>query len=290
MRSARHAGADAWLLAGVAARLLDDPVWAPSDIELWLRWAIAPHRRATLPLVRRALAARPGAPRPAEPEVRAARVPEGDLWSRAVVLHATLLLRRGGRIAGDDLRRLGGAWDAAFEDERAQAEIRERALTIGAASPDAALGSLRRVVEEDLAAMARAARIPRQEWEDLGETIGRATRLLRDELLSEIELACEASRLRDDERRELSPVDEWRAWIALRTQYEAAAEVVGMEFRRLAFTKVHPDVCHLGVWLFNVRKERPIANAMFRWLLAEAEALGDTRAADLQRKNLECGL
>jgi hypothetical protein len=298
------AGRDVWLLAGIAARLLDDP-GAPSAPELWLRWALAPHRHAMLPLVRRAIAARSGAPRPApaEPEVRATRVAEGDLWSRAVMLHATLLLRRRGElerpaaaeprpapITGDDLRRLGGAWDAAFEDDRAQAEVRERARSIGASSHEAALGPLRRAVEGDLAAMAREARIPRRDWEDLGATIGRASRLLRDELLAEIELACDRIRRRVDERRELPPADELREWLALRAQYERAADIAGVELRRLAFAKVHADVCHLAVWLFNTRKERPIGNAMFRWLLAEAEALDDARAIELQRKNVDCGV
>lgn len=49
----------------------------------------------------------------------------------------------------------------------------------------------------------------------------------------------------------------------------------GPELGCLAFTKVHTDVCALAVWLFNDRKEKPIANAMFRFLLAEATAVGD---------------
>lgn len=298
---------DLGLLGAVAARLLGE-AGAPSDVGLWLRWAAAPHRRATLPLVRRALARR-DRPRPAAadgPELRAARVREGDLWGRAVALHATLLLRGGGRVTGEELRRLGGAWDAAFEDERATSELHERARIIGGAgqgagqaspraaalapSPEAALGALRRSVVEDLAAMARAARLPHEAWEDLGETLNRANRLLRDELLSELELTCDRLRRRVDEHRELPPADEWREWIALRAQYERAAEMVGMELRRLAFPKVDSDVCHFAVWLFNVRRQRPMANAMFRWLLAEAEALGDERAADLQRKNASCGI
>ncbi len=284
------AGRDAWLLSGIAMRLLGEPL-APSDAELWLRWAIAPRRRATLPLVRRALAARPGAARPAptEPEVRAARVPEGDLVGRAVLLHAQALLRRGA-LTGDDLRRLGGAWDAVFEDERAQADLRERALSIGASAPHAALAPVRRAVESDLAAIALEARIPRGEWEDLGETIGRATRLLRDDLLSDIELACDALRRRVDDRRELPAADEWREFLSLRDRYERASEIVGMDLRRLAFPKVHSDVCHLAVWIFNTRKERPLGNAMFRWLLSEAEALDDARAIELQRKNVDCGI
>ncbi|WP_437778112.1 hypothetical protein [Sorangium sp. So ce1097] len=290
-RAADGGGRATALLGAAAARLLGEPA-APGALELWLRWLAAPRRRAALPLVRRALAAGGGAPRPEpeEPEPCAARVAEGDLWSRAVLLHATLLLRPRGKVSGDDLRRLGGAWDAALEDERAQAELRERALSLGASGAQAALGPLARAVEEDLAAALRAARVPLAEWDDLGATIGRTRRRLRDELLSEVEIACDALRRRVDERRELPALSEWREWTALRAQYEAAAELVGAEFRRLAFPKLHADVCHAAVWLFNTRKERAIGNAMFRWLLAEAEALEDSRLAGLQRANVACGV
>ncbi|WP_438024823.1 hypothetical protein [Sorangium sp. So ce233] len=290
-RAAEGGGRATSLLGAIAARLLGD-VAAPGAAELWLRWLAAPGRRATLPLLRRALAAGGGATRPApeEPEPCAAKVAEGDLWSRAVLLHATLLLRPRGKVSGDDLRRLGGAWDAALEDERAQAELRERALSLGASGAHAALGPLARAVEEDLAAALRAARVPRAEWDDLGATIGRTRRRLRDELLSEVELACDALRRRVDEKRELPALSEWREWTALRAQYEAAAGLVGTEFRRLAFPKFHADVCHAAVWLFNTRKERAIANAMFRWLLGEAESLEDARLAGLQRGNVACGV
>ncbi|WP_437810936.1 hypothetical protein [Sorangium sp. So ce1078] len=292
LERAREGGGRALsLLGAIAARLLGEEP-APAALELWLRWLAAPHRRATLPLLRRALAAGEGAPRPEpeEPEPCAAKVAEGDLWSRAVLLHATLLLRPRGKVSGDDLRRLGGAWDAALDDERAQAELRERALSLGASGAQAALGPLARAVEEDLAAALRAARVPRAAWDDLGATIGRTRRRLRDELLSEVELACDALRRRVDEKRELPALAEWREWTSLRAQYEAAGELVGTELRRLAFPKVHADVCHAAVWLFNTRKERAIANAMFRWLLAEAEALEDARLAGLQRGNVGCGV
>ncbi|WP_437997515.1 hypothetical protein WMF26_43310 [Sorangium sp. So ce185] len=292
LERAREGGGRALsLLGAVAARLLGEAP-APGALELWLRWLAAPHRRATLPLVRRALAAGEGAPppQPEEPEPCAAKVAEGDLWSRAVLLHATMLLRPRGKVSGDDLRRLGGAWDAALDDERAQAELRERAQLLGASGAQAALGPLSRAVEEDLAAALRAARVPREAWDDLGGTIGRTRRRLRDELLSEVELACDALRRRVDEKRELPALSEWREWISLRAQYEAAAALAGAEFRRLAFPKVHADVCHAAVWLFNARKERAIANAMFRWLLAEAEALEDARLAGLQRGNVGCGV
>ena len=64
----------------------------------------------------------------------------------------------------------------------------------------------------------------------------------------------------------------------------------GLEARRLAYAACHHEVCELAVWLFNVREEKPVANAMFRWLLAEAEIVGDSASADVNRKNVACGV
>ena len=59
--------------------------------------------------------------------------------------------------------------------------------------------------------------------------------------------------------------------------------------RRLAFVKVYPDACSYAVWLFNDQHQRPLGNAIFRWLLGEATALDDTRAVALMTKNAACG-
>jgi len=64
----------------------------------------------------------------------------------------------------------------------------------------------------------------------------------------------------------------------------------GDDFRRLAFLKVHTDACGLACWLFNERTQRPLGNAIFKWLLAEAVALDDARAIALQTKNVDCGV
>ncbi|WP_156338207.1 hypothetical protein [Chondromyces crocatus] len=281
---------DARLLGAVARRLLAGAEGA-SDLPLWLYWLMAPHHAATLPLVRRALGPRFERDEPAaSPELHAVPVVEGDLWGRAVALHATTLLKGDGGVSGEDLRRLGGAWDAVFDEDAAVAEVRVRAQAIGATRAEVAVAAMRGAVIEDMVSLIRGAGIPRAAWEDLGETLSRSHRRLRDELLAELELIAGRLRERVDEARELPAPDEWRAWMALRARYEEAASLAGMELRRLAFPKVNSDVCHLAVWLFNQRGQRALSNGMFRWLLAEAEAVGDERAAELARKNLDCGV
>ena len=52
------------------------------------------------------------------------------------------------------------------------------------------------------------------------------------------------------------------------------------------FPDIHLYVCNYAVWLWNERKEYGISTPLFRWLLAEAEAVGDEEAIILQRKNV----
>ncbi|MFY0541880.1 hypothetical protein [Nannocystis pusilla] len=59
-----------------------------------------------------------------------------------------------------------------------------------------------------------------------------------------------------------------------------------MALRYLMFPQVHRDVCGYAVWLWNDRKEYGLSGPMFQWLLAEAEAVGDLEAIELQRKNV----
>ena len=54
---------------------------------------------------------------------------------------------------------------------------------------------------------------------------------------------------------------------------------------RLAFDKVYPDMTSYAVWLFNEQRQRPLGNAIFRWLLAEATTLDDSRAVALMANN-----
>jgi hypothetical protein len=116
----------------------------------------------------------------------------------------------------------------------------------------------------------------------------RAARLGRDELLGELETTLDAIRQRVMAERALPQPDEWREWLALRAAVERAQRLAGMELRRLLFPRLHSDCTKWSVWMWNMRRERAISDAMTRWLLAEAEAVGDTRAIELQTKNARC--
>lgn len=281
----------AWLLAGVAKRLLGKPD-APGRSALLARWLFAPGRRHTFAIVERALSVPDGAA-PEDDADDAAPLPPiaegGDLLARALAAHARLLAAK--KPTPRDVAQVGRAFDAAFEEDALGARIDERGALLGAMRAGEVLGRFRRDVEDSLFQLLKSHRIALDDTvDDLGEVSGRAQRRLRDETLSVIEALSDAVRNRVSERRALSVIDEWREWTALRMAYERGVLLGGPELRYLAFTKVHSDVCALAVWLFNDRKERPLANAMFRFLLAEATAVGDTEGIALQSKNVACGV
>jgi hypothetical protein len=299
-------GRQAWLLSAVAQSLLGEPL-APGRLGLWLRWALAPNRRGTLPILRRALDVLDGVyldidrdldrdldpkePAPAGPAV----VPADD-WSNALARHAAVLTKPIAAVEGADLLTLGRAWDAILEDRIAERILAERALLLGEGSSARTLARLREAVEDDLTSLVLSRELSLDTLHDgaaasaASPMIDRVRRRVRDHLLVGVEAASDALRRRLDDKRELPAVDEWREWTTLRLTYEHGVRLAGTDFRRLAFYKVHPDITSLAVWLFNDRQQRPLGNAMFKWLLSEATTLEDARAIALQSKNVACGI
>jgi hypothetical protein len=293
-------GRQAWLLSAVAQSLLGEPL-APGRLGLWLRWTIAPNRRGTLPIVRRALDVLDGVYLEIEPDAAApaaAAITTDDAWSTALAHHAALLTKPIASVEQGDLLTLGRAWDAILEDRAAERILVERALLLGGGGSAHTLARLREDVETDLAAVALARDVGLDAPADHGAaeapapspTLERVRRRVRDQLLEGVEAASDALRRRIDDRREIPAVDEWREWTALRLGYEHGIKLAGQDFRRLAFYKVHPDITSLAVWLYNERHQRPLANAIFKWLLNEATVLDDARAIALQTKNVACGI
>jgi len=287
-----HGGRIGWLLSAIAQSLLLEPM-APGKLGLWLRWALAPHRRATLPLVQRALEALDGVfiePEDDPPIAPAPAASGSDAIRTALSLHAAVLTRPPATLRPEDVRAAGQAWDAALLDKATERHLLERALVVGAAGAGSVLGRMRAAVEDDLTAAVLASGMPIKELGDRGEVASRVRARLRDELLSAIEAASDAIKRRVDDKRALPAADEWREWSSLRAVYERGVLCAGDDLRRLAFVKVYPDVSGYAVWLFNERKQRPLGNAIFRWLLQEATALDDTRASALMAKNVSCGI
>jgi len=226
-----------------------------------------------------------------EPPIAPASAESGaDALRTALSLHASVLARPTAAVRPEDVRAVGQAWDAVLGDRATERLLDERALVIGASGAAATLSKVRAAIEEDLAAVVLATGMKLVDLGDKGDVTARVRARLRDGMLSEVEAASDAIRRRVDDKKELPAADEWREWANLVARYERGVESAGVDFRRLSFVKVYPDACSLACWLFNDRTQRPLGNAIFRWLLAEAEALDDQRAVALQTKNVACGV
>jgi hypothetical protein len=151
------------------------------------------------------------------------------------------------------------------------------------------MSGFRRDVEEDLRALAVASKLAIGELDEGDGVLGDAARALHDELLDAIEIDATALDSRIDGERDLPAMEEWLTFVALRRQYLEAAALGGIDLRRLAFADVHVAACALGARLWNVRHERALGNAIFRFLLDEARIVDDAEAIDLQTRNVACG-
>lgn len=288
-------------LARAAARIRGEaPPGEPSPTDLGLRWSwlLAPGRAHLRPLLDQALATprvlhqrrppAPPAPPPPPPIDPAAHA--GDPLAYAQALHALWTHTEGleQALSATRMQELCAAWDAAWPV--AARRLAARVTALGATTTaEAALSGLRRRVAGELADLARKAKIPLASLDPSIAAAGEAATLLRAALLDDVERASEELRRRTQDDRRLSAPDELRAWTGFRRLYEEAALLGGLEVRYVLFPQVHRDACGYAVWLWNDRKEYGISSPIFRWLLAEAEAVGDQEAIELQRKNVGVG-
>ena len=293
------ASAQTRFLAFAAARVRRQPlIDEPSATDAGLRWLWwrTPDRGRTRPLLLQALATprvmhsrkpTPKPPEPAPPPLDPAEF-AGDPLAYAQALHALWTAAEAAwrELSPTHLAGLCKAWDAAFAGPaRTRLAARVQVLTT-VTKADAALAQIRRSVAEDLAQLASRAQIPLSALTEAGGVGAEAGLVLRAELLTEVEKQNQALRLRTQQKRKLPAVEELREWNSLRRAYERAVLLGGLELRRLMFPDIHLHVCNYAVWLWNDRKEYGISGPLFRWLLTEAEAVGDEEAIVLQRKNV----
>ncbi len=267
----------AYLLEGIAAARCGN---GPSRVELYARWLIAPHRRATLPLLARADAPVEVGPVDVAP-VAIDEAPDGAL-PRAIAAHLALARTP---VDATLLAAAVAAWDAALADADTRAWLARRALEL-----DAPLGAaLRAVHDVGAAATDELARIA--ETRTLGAPPARGVvgeplaRRLRHGRLDALEAGFSrwADRRHDGTAR--CPIDEWREFVALRAAYETAVAAGGLDLRRLAFPHAYKTGVAMAVWLWNSRDEYALSHAISAWLAGEALAVGDSEAIDVCNRN-----
>jgi hypothetical protein len=263
------------LFAGLAARrMLGDS--RPHPVLLWAAWLLAPQRIASLPLCRMALAAVPK-PDSGEAELR---LPES--FAEVLQLHVRLASSDGVTLRRIDELQL--AWSAVLEDEP-PASLRNRAARLEAANTERVWEDAREGILDDLARILLERRIPVSALTESAVSEDLAMRT-HDEAFEELEQAAEALARRKAEKQPLPMREELREWTALRVLYESVVTSSGTGTQPLAFSAMYAAACNHAVWLFNERQERPLGNAMLRFLLTEAERAGDEEAIRLQKANV----
>ena len=284
-------------LVAVAGRFVGGH--SPTNTGLWLLWLLCPSAARTRPLLDAAMAI-PQALHPHRFAARGGEAPPPDVddlpelpsspLDRALVLHAHWIARDPLhlRLVPARLVTLLKAWDAAEATGSIRRRATSRAAKLGIPKRGAALTErFLAGVADDVADLAiRATVAISDHMDDPGELSERVARVIRDRVLVGVEEDAERLAQRTDAKSELPAVEEWREWTQLAKRYELAGRLGGLALRRLMFPQVHRSACSFAVWLWNDREEYGISTPIFRWLLAEAEAVGDEAAIDLQQRNL----
>lgn len=269
------------LLDALAGRLLGERV--PTNAGLWLWWALAPRRAWTWSFVRR-VTARPAVP--PRPDQALPQVPEAlDGLGRATFV--TVALRQAGTPPLASVVEVARAWERAL-DEQLRSKLFARAMLLGGGEPDEALGEVRGLVEKALAPL-----LPLNlagAGGPLPQLLEAAALSRKDQLFSELEDRMNRMDARKHDGRELPQLEEWREFMALKKRYRQTLEAGGAADASLAFSVIRDKLVNFGVWLYNVRAEKPLANAIFRMLEAEAVSMGDSESERLNKKNAACDL
>ncbi len=197
--------------------------------------------------------------------------------------HAELSELRAPAVA--DIVGLAAEWEARLAEQVTALGPRAKALGVDAEQ-----------LSEGLSAQVRAALSSLVEKADLRQVEpGILPPLLHDVVielrsrhLDALEIAVTAWRSRLEARVPKAPVDELRELASLTTLKDAVA-AIGADGRYIAFEASQWVMCELAVWLWNERREPRLGNAIFRALLDDARAVGDTRSIETQTANVACG-
>jgi hypothetical protein len=161
-------------------------------------------------------------------------------------------------------------------------------MLIGGGEPDEAINEVRELIESSLAPL-----LP-PKLTGVGELpalIDTAVQTRRDKLHNELEDKMSRMEQRKLSNKGLPQLEEWHDFILLRSLYRQAVDAAANSSdHSLAHSIIRDKLVNFGVWLYNVRVEKPMGNAMFRLLETEAVVLGDADAERLNKKNAGCDL
>lgn len=269
-------------------------------------WLLAPGRRRTWAWVRATWAAKPdtgsvagpGSPTETDSETDSETVSEAGVESEcdfvrvpraAVTAHARLSHASGRTISATELLQLALAWQEALDSPAVREGLAERAKAIGARRTDP-LEIARAQVIDELAELLHRSGISAEALPEPPLVLAMAMTRVESLATAEVEARWTPIERRNDADGALPAIDEWREFVALARAYEAAVRIRGDVGRRLLFEDTDTAISNLAAALWNDRSERSIANAMFAWLLPEAEAVHDADAIRRLTRNVAHGV
>jgi hypothetical protein len=264
-------------MARIAERLTG-AVHARPDWLLWQGFLLAPRRRATYPLFRRALAVPVHRSAQPSPTPTVAQLPLALADLACAIDGASA---QGGEALAQSIEAVNHLLDLMRD------QIEQRLLALGGrGDADAVLAASRqRLVElvapviENAPHLARAAQ-PASPMEQ-------AVWQVRRRLFGDVEARCRDYRERTAAQASLDPVAEWEAWAMLTGSADQLLELdPGAE--STLFQAVYAPVCNFAVFQHNGRQRFALAHDMFAWLLRYANGAPDAR--QLLTKNMQAGL
>jgi len=285
-----------YALARIGERLAGDPK-SCRDWQLWLFWMVAPRRRATLPLLRRALAV------PRAPVQAAAEPPVAVTLPDALAALAHVLEDRFAHDGGSLARSVCGV-DAAIELPATRALVQQRLQALGAFSGRVEAGSSQNMrppedsgAQHDVDAVISGVRkrlvdlvVPIiEEASSLasghvrGPVLDQAVEQARARLFSDVEAQCKDYSDRYKRESSLDSNAEWRAWAVMRDQAERLLELAP-ESENALFHAMYIPACNFAVFQHNKCIRRFLAHEIYSWL--HRHCRGDPAASKLLSGNM----
>ncbi|MES2295828.1 MAG: hypothetical protein V4582_02245 [Pseudomonadota bacterium] len=284
-RRARHSYRWSYAVARMVERL-DGRAQACPAWQLRLLWLFAPRRRATLSLLRRALAG----PAPARAPAPSAAMP-ADL-AGALAHFARLLLgaeKEGAAPATEQFLSVVRWVDVRLESPATHVHLHERLARLDPLSGGDA-DAVTRAFRAQLVTLI----IPLIErWPSLvqGETerpvIALAVAALEQGAMQNIEVRCDDYSHRWKTKSALDAHAEWASWAELR---HAASQLIALapDAQAAVFHQMFEPICNFAAHLHNVDGRHGLAHDMFAWLYMHANA--DPDASALLKKNMKAYL
>jgi hypothetical protein len=280
-------------LAAFARAELGEPV---RPLGLFVNWALAPKRLATLRRLRAVIARQAKPARPIPPPVRPESAPQEasvprDPRQRHMEMLGTVV--HGGNVQMHEVLALTDAWQGLL-DGVALAGLQARALELDAHDGAGQAQALRKTILEELTAMALVAdgNLPTP-VEHLHPATG-SGRQLADEVLARLKehlhkaAVAAVKDLAVEQAAALDVLAAWERWLVLRSSLDRLGTRVGEDaVAMLWHSHVRNSVWSFTCALFDRDHGRAAwaAHMMFSWLAERAECMDDMQAMLLNREN-----